>query len=114
MDEGMTVTLEQEIIADLTAELQEIDKNFKPNALLSKVRSAIREVYNDRGYPDYYTEKQKNEDMYKHYDKIRRRAEYDYGHLGAPGESSHSENSTSRAWLDRISYCGAVLRISRV
>lgn len=113
MDEGMTVTLEQELLTDLTLELQDIDQNFKPNSLLSKIRSAIREVYNDRDYPNYYTEKQKNEDMYKHYDKIRARALYDYAQIGAYGESSHSENSTSRAWLDRVKYCGAVLRISR-
>lgn len=109
-----TLILEKELVDDLTTELIEVDKNFKPNVLLSKVKSAIREVYNDRGYPDYYTEKQKSDDLYQQYDKIRRRAYYDYGQLGAPGESSHSENGTNRAWLDRVAYCGAVLRISRI
>ena len=114
MDNEMTISLEQELVADLSAELEITDKNFSENLLLSKVRSAIREVYNDRGYPDSYSEIQKNKDLYEQYDKIRKRALYDYSQIGAYGESGHSENSTSRSWQDRIAFCGTVIKIAKM
>lgn len=113
IDSGMNISLEQELIADLTNELSKPSENFDSDLLLSKVRSAIREVYEDRGYEDE-SEQYRKKDMHKQYIKIRKRALYDYNQIAAEGESSHSENGTSRAYVDRIQYCGAVNRISRI
>lgn len=113
IDSSMSISLEQEIVADLTAELSISDENFNADLLLSKVRNAIREVYEDRGYEDE-SEQFREKDMRKQYIKIRKRASYDYNQIGAEGEDSHSENGTSRSYIDRIKYCGAVNRISRI
>ncbi len=113
VDSGMIVGLEQELIADLTAELSISDENFNADLLLSKIRSAIREVYEDRGYEDE-GKRIIERDMRNQYIKIRKRAFYDYNQIGVEGQSSHSENGTSRAYDDRIKYCGAVIKISRI
>ena len=114
MDEEMEISLEEEIIADLTAELQITDKNFNPALLLSKVRNALREVKKARKYPDYYTEEQITADMYEYYSNIRSLALYDYAQIGAYGEESHSENSTSRSWMDRSKCFAGVVPLSRI
>lgn len=113
MDEEMTISLEEEIMADLTAELQITDKNFNSTILLSKVRNALREVKMARNYPDYYTEKQINSNMQKYYSNIRNLALYDYAQVGAYGEESHSENSTGRVWGDRKKYFAGIIPMSR-
>lgn len=113
MDEEMGISLEEELIADLTAELQIADKNFSEMLLLSKVRNALREIKKARNYPNYYTQEQINADMYDHYSNIRSLALYDYAQVGAYGEESHSENSTSRTWADRRKCFAGVIPLSR-
>ena len=113
MDEDMTVSLEEELVEDLTAELQIADKNFNPTLLLSKVRNALREVKRERRYPSYYTEEQVNADMYEYYSNIRSLALYDYAQVGAYGEESHSENSTSRTWGDRRKCFSGIIRFAK-
>lgn len=112
MDEEMTVGLEQELIADLTAEL-EGEETFSQSKLISKIRSALIEVYECRKYEDE-SEEQIQKDMRRQYIKIRKRALFDYNQIGAEGQSSHSENSTSRTYMDRVKYCGDVLPIARI
>lgn len=114
MDEGMTISLEEELVADLTAELKITDENFNSELLLSKVRNALREVKKARKYPGYYTEEQITVDMYDYYSNIRSLALYDYAQVGAYGEESHSENSTSRSWMDRNKCFAGVIPLSRV
>ena len=102
MDSGMTVGLEQEIVAELTAELEITDKNFNPALLAPKVRNAIREVRMKRNYTaTSYSEKKIEEDLYNYYSVVKDLALYDYSHIGGYFESSHNENSTSRSWISR-------------
>lgn len=114
MDDEMTISLEEEITADLTAELQITDKNFNSALLLSKVRNALREVKQARKYPSYYTEEQITADMYEYYSNIRSLALYDYAQVGAYGEESHSENNTSRSYADRRKYFAGIIPLSRI
>ena len=114
MDNGMKISLEEEIIADLTAELKITDKNFNSALLLSKVRNALREVKKARKYPSHYTEEQITADLYDYYSNIRSLALYDYAQVGAYGEESHSENSTSRSWVDRNKCFTGVIPLSRI
>ena len=114
MDEEMKISLEEEIIADLTAELQITDKNFNSALLLSKVRNALREVKMVRKYPGYYTEEQITADMYDYYSNIRSLVLYDYAQAGAYGEESHSEDSTSRSWVDRNKCFAGIIPLSRI
>lgn len=113
MDEVMTVGLEQELIADLTTELQIADENFNPMLLLSKVRNALREVKRARKYPESYSDSRIEHDMYDYYSNIRNIALYDYNKIGAEGEQSHSENSTNRSYVDRNSLFVGIIPLSR-
>lgn len=112
IDSGMSVGLEEEIIADLTAELSS-DKTFNANLLLSKVKNALREVKRARNYPSYYTEDQIQSDMYRYFSNIRNIALYDYNQIGAEFQQSSNENSTSRSWIDRDKLFAGIIPLSR-
>lgn len=107
IDSGMTAGLEQEIFVELSAELSVSDKNFNETLLLSKVRNAMREVKRARNYPKSYTDSQIETDMYDYFSNIRNIALYDYNQIGAEGQTSSSENGTSRSYVDRDKlFCG--------
>lgn len=107
IDSSMTVGLEQEIFADLSAELSVSDENFNETLLLSKVRNAMREVKRARNYPKSYSDSQIEQDMYDYFSNIRNIALYDYNQIEAEFEESHSENSINRSWKDRDKlFCG--------
>lgn len=100
VDSGMEVGIEQEIIAELSLELQN-DPAFNIEILAIKVRNALREVIRARSYPRNYTERKIEEDIRDYYSNIRNIALYDYNQIGSEFESNHSENSVSRSWVER-------------
>lgn len=106
------LTLEEELIEDLTVELSD-DKLFNATLLKSKVKNAIREVTRVRNYPSYYTDEQKSDDVYNYYTNIRAIALYDYNTIGIEGQTSSSENSTSRSYVDRNTYFAGVIPLAR-
>lgn len=112
MDEGMSVGLQEELVADLTTELSG-EPTFDSSILSQKIVNAIREVKRARKYPTYYTDEQINVDLYEYYSNIRNIALYDYNQIGSEGESSHSENGISRAYVDRDRLFNGVLPLSR-
>lgn len=114
IDNGMTVGLEQEIFADLSAELSVSDENFNETLLLAKVRNAMREVKRARNYPKTYTDSQIEADMYDYFSNIRNIALYDYNLIGNEGQQSGSENGTSRSYIDRNSLFGGICSFVRV
>ena len=93
-------TLLDEILKDLTDELG-LTKESDVAVLSSKIKSAICEVRMHRNYPDHFTEAQIETDLNRHYSNIRELALYDFNQVGAEGQTSHNENSTSRTWKDR-------------
>lgn len=108
MDESMNVGLQGELIADLTAELEN-EATFNAKVLQSKIVGAIREVKTERKYPYYYTSSQIEKDLYGFYSNIRNIALYDYNRVGAEFEKSHNENSVSRTFEDREKlFCGVL------
>lgn len=113
IDSGMTLSLEDEIIADLSAELSVSDKTYNEALMLPKVRNAIREVRRARKYPSHYTDEQVNEDMYDFYSNIRSIALYDYNLIGGEGQSSSSENGVSRSYIDRNSLFNGIIPLAR-
>lgn len=97
----MDVGLQDEIVAELTVELQD-EPTFNVNILAIKVKNAIREVKMKRNYQaTSYTDEQIEKDLYNYFSVIKSVALYDYNQIGAEGEQSHSENSVSRTWVDR-------------
>ena len=54
-----------------------------------------------RNYQRHHTQDFIDTDMADMYDIIKDLAMYDWNHIGAEGETSHSENGTSRTWTSR-------------
>ena len=97
----MNVDLKNEIIADLTIELQN-ESTFNADILEIKVKNAIREIIMKRNYQaSTYTTEQIEEDLKNYYSVIKNLALYDYNQIGVERESNHTENSISRTWVDR-------------
>jgi len=104
--------LQEEIIADLTTELQG-DDDFNDKLLAVKVKNAIKEIKLARKYPSSYTEDMINKDLLNYYSEIMNLARYDYNQSGAEGQSSHSEGDTSRTWVKRDSLFSGIIPLSK-
>lgn len=105
--------MENELIEDLTAELQITDKCFNASLLAIKVKNAIKEVKRARNYPSHYTEQMINGDIERFYSEIRKIALYDYEQIGAENQTSHSENNISRSFIDRDKLFAGIIPLSR-
>lgn len=110
MDEAMNVGLKEEIIAELTVELQN-QPTFNAEILAIKVRDAYRKVRSKKCYQNTsYTEKQIEKDLYdKHYQDIKDVAKYNFAIMGADFQTSHSENSVSRTWRTEDEIMGNIV-----
>jgi hypothetical protein len=113
VDVEMSLTLEQELVADLTDELSE-DELFNEKLLLSKIRNAIREVKRARSYPTSYTDDMIDSDLYDYYSNIRNLALYDYNMVGMEFEASHSENSVSQTMTDRTKLFAGIIPFAKI
>ena len=107
------LTLEYEILEDLTEELSETDPKFKPEFIKPKIKNAIREVRRARNYPKYYTESMIAEDLQNYYSNIRALALYDYNLIGGEFQESYSENGKSGSFVNRNSLFAGIIPISR-
>ena len=105
--------MENELIEDLTAELQITDKLFNASLLEIKVRNAIKEVKRARNYPSHYTDEMIDDDIERFYSQIRNIALYDYEQIGAENETSHSENNISRSFVDRDKLFTGILPLAK-
>lgn len=106
--------LVNEILEDLTTELG-LTEESDLAVLSSKVRNAYREVKRARNYQSGHTQEFIDRDMEGFYSNIRELALYDFNQVGAEGQTSHSENGTSRVWKERreclngvFAFCGAI------
>lgn len=96
--EELLKELQQDLEVELVSELHtEADKAL----LSSKIKGAYREVKGKRNYQEHHTEEFINKDMEKMYAIIEYLALYDWNHIGGEGQTSHSENGTSRTWHSR-------------
>lgn len=93
-------SLIEEIIEDLKKELC-LNKPSDVAILTSKVKNAYREVKRSRNYQSSHTQEFIDNDMENFYSNIRELALYDFNQVGGEGQTSHSENGTSRVWKDR-------------
>lgn len=118
IDSGMTVGLEEEIMAELTEEFKEAVPNYNPTLLLLKLRSAMRTVRFKRKYtnnPEYFnTDERIEKDLRDYYENIRCLAVIRYNKIGAEGEKSHSENSVSITFTTEEECLAGVFAISKV
>jgi len=107
-------SLVNEILEDLTTELG-LTEESDLAVLSSKIRNAYREVKRTRNYQSSHTQEFIDRDMENFYSNIRELALYDFNQAGAEGQTSHSENGTSRIWKDRkeclngvVAFCGTI------
>lgn len=108
------LTLEMDLLEDLSAELEATDEKFNQKLLIPKLKAAMREVRQARRYPKHYSEGMIAEDMWDYYSNIRNIALYDYNLIGAEWQSSSGENGTSRAFIDRNSLFSGIIPLSRI
>lgn len=107
------LTLEYELLEDLSEELSATDPKFKPELIKPKIKNAIREVKRVRNYPKHYTESMITEDMQDFYSNIRALALYDYNIIGGEFQESYSENGKSGSFVKRNSLFAGVIPLSR-
>lgn len=109
------VELESELLEDLSSELLiKEDDSVSLNQLQIKIKNAIRDVKNARRYPKSYTDDVIAEDLYSYYSNIHDLSLYDYNQIGAEGQTSHSENGTSRNWKSRSDCLIGVVSMCKV
>lgn len=108
------ITLELELLEDLTEELELLDEKFNQKILIPKLRNAIREVRQARKYPSNYTESMIEDDMRGYYSNIRNITLYDYNTIGAEGQSSVGENGVSIVFVDRNKLFNGILPLSGI
>lgn len=106
-------TMEEELLDDLTAELEITDENFNAALLASKIKTAIRDVKRARRYPSYYTSEQIESDCYNFYTNVRMIALNDYNKAGIESETSHNENSVSAGFVDRDKLFAGIIPLAK-
>ncbi len=107
------LTLENDLLEDLTAELSATDTDFNQALIFPKIKNAIREVKRARNYPKHYSESAIVEDLENYYSNIRNIALYDYNMIGAEGQTSMGENGISRTFVDRDNLFAGIIPLSR-
>lgn len=107
------LTLENDLLEDLTAELSITDTEFNQALIIPKIKNAIREVKRARNYPKHYTESAIVEDLENYYSNIRNIALYDFNMIGAEGQTSMGENGISRSFVDRDKLFSGIIPLSR-
>lgn len=107
-----TIEMVQDIIADLTVELEATDDQFSASLLSSKVVGAYRDVMRTRKYPSYYSDEDKIGDMLQFYANVKNLALYDYNQIGIEFQSRNAENEVVRTFVARDSLFGGVIPLS--
>ena len=100
-----------EICEDLITEFN-LDGTLERPILGRKVKKAIEDVIRARKYPVYYSDEQKMNDLQSYYSNIQDIAIYDYNHIGAEFQTSHSENSITRNWQEREKLFSGIVPIA--
>lgn len=103
--------LKEAVIADLTTELRE-DADFNEAILVAKVAQAIREVRLARKYPTGYTDEMIAGDMERYYSNVYNIALYEYNQVGMDSQSAHSENGTSRTFVNKAELFNGIIPIA--
>ena len=109
----MNVGLQDELIADLTVELQD-EPTFDLSKLKQKIINAIREVKKARKYPANYRDEMVSKDLYEYYSNIRNIALYDYNQIGIEFQTSSSENGVSRSYMEREKLFSGVVPLAKL
>ena len=114
MDNAMTITVADEVLAILTT-LYSDQPTFSTDKVKVIVNNVVEEVIMARNYRNAgYTDEQIAKDLFKYKGNIKNIAEYDFAHFGAPHEISHSENSTTRTWGERNKLFAGIVSLAKM
>ena len=106
--------LRKSIGDDLETELNHMP-SFDRQILDIKVKDAVRDVMNKRGYAGAgYNMLMIEDDIERFYPQIKALAEYDYLMRGATGESYHYEGGTNRTWIDRRRLYNGIIPLASI
>ena len=114
MDDAMTITVADEVLAILTT-LYSDQPTFSTDKVKVIVGNVVEEVIMARNYRNAgYTDEQIEKDLRKYKGNIKNLAEYDFAHFGAPHEITHSENSTTRTWSERNKLFAGIVSLAQM
>lgn len=113
MDEAMSVSVADMVISDLTT-MYGNEPTFNSDKIAVIVNKVIEEViqarkYRDRGYSDERIES----DIVNYRSQIYNISEYDFIHIGGAWETSHSENSINRTWIERNKLFAGIIPLAK-
>lgn len=110
----MTVTVADMVISDLTTMYSD-QPTFNADKIAVIVNKVVEEVVKARRYrEEKYSDEQIEADLHNYKSQIYSLAEYDFATLGASYETSHSENSTSRTWIERNKLFAGIIPLSHL
>ena len=106
------MTVSEKVIENLTTMYSD-QPTFNEGKIAIIVDKVIKEVITARNYKDVgYSDEQIELDLFNYESQIYNLSEYDFAHFGAPHETSHSEPSTSRTWIDRNKLFSGIVALS--
>ena len=115
MDESMNVGLREEIIAELTVQLQN-EPTFNAEILKIKVNDAYRKVRSRKHYENTsYSVEQIESDLYeKHFQDIKDVALYNFVIMGADFQKTHNENGINRTFRTEDEILGNICAFVKI
>lgn len=114
MDEAMNVSLADMVIAELT-DMYSDEPTFNEKKIAVIVGKTIEECISRRKYREReYSDERIERDLVNYKTQIYNVSEYDYNHIGGAWESSHSENSINRTWIDREKLWAGVKPLAKI
>ena len=106
--------LRTSIADDLEVELKDMP-TYSRELLDIKVKDAVRDVMDKRGYASAgYSSDMIEDDIKRYIPQIKALAQYDYLIIGASGESYHYEGGTNRTWIDRRRLYNGIIPLASI
>lgn len=106
--------VKEDVFEKLKKEILEAEGQVNETLLEIKVEGAYEDVKMARDYPSSYSEEYIIKDMERYYSAILNIARFDYGNIGAEGQSSYSADGTSIHYLNRDRYFKGVYPIGEI
>lgn len=103
--------VKEDVFEQLKREIIAADGQVNETLLEIKVDGAYQDVKMARAYPSSYSEEYINKDIERYYSNILNIARFDYGNVGAEGQSTYSADGTSIHYLNRDKYFKGVYPI---
>ena len=106
------MTVSEKVIENLKTMYSD-QSTYNEGKIAVIVDKVVKEVITAKNYKAVgYSDEQIEADLLNYESQIYNLSEYDFAHFGAPHETSHSEPSTSRTWIDRNKLFSGIVALS--